>query len=198
MRHKTVILLGFCAQLACGNAGLSVPAGNDGGVGGAVGFAGSGGAGYGGSGSGGGFVFNLPDGGLLGLLGGTGLSALLGDGGLSGLLGANGTPTLFGDGGLWAGIADASADSPIGQLLCAPGAQSGASCASNLPGCVLRSGGGACICEGGVYLCPTNTTAGPQACPSGVGSGAACDAPLTSCAGAGRVCICGLGTYLCD
>ncbi|MGD0836668.1 MAG: hypothetical protein ABSB49_08505 [Polyangia bacterium] len=198
MRNRAPLLLGFCVLVACSNGGLDLPAdaGSLGGVGGAGGALGPGSGGPGAGGSTG-LFFNLPDGGVLGLLGNSGLAAVLGDGGLASLLGGNGLSSIFADGGLWESVADASADSAVGQLLCGPTVKSGATCSSSLPGCVLRSGGGACVCVGSAYFCPTDTTAGPQVCPAAVGSGTACASPLATCTGAGTVCMCGLGTYLC-
>ncbi len=124
-----------------------------------------------GSGGSGGFIVQLPDGGL---------SALLGD---SGVLG---------------GILDAPRDSLLGQIICGPEAKLGAPCSSDTPGCLLPSLGGACACVGGTYLCPLNTSAGPSTCPPDAATGKSCISPLSTCiGGSANGCVCGLGTYVC-
>jgi hypothetical protein len=134
------------------------------------GHGGAGGGGKGGSGAGGTVVLQLPDGGI---------SALLGD---SGVLN---------------GILDAPRDSLIGQLICGPEAKLGAKCSTTEPFCILPSLGGACYCANGNYLCPFDTTSGPQACPNGAASGGTCINPLAVCIGGGaNACVC-IGTYMC-
>ena len=113
---------------------------------------------------------------------GGGLGFQVPDGGLGFLLG---------------GILDAPRDNPLGQLLCGPEVHMGASCSSGVPGCVLPSLGGLCLCTSGVYVCPLNT--GPiQACPRGAATGTKCNSPLSTCLGGSGVgCVCELGTYAC-
>jgi hypothetical protein len=113
---------------------------------------------------------------------GGGLGFQFPDGGLGGLLG---------------GILDAPRDNLLGQLLCGPEVRMGASCSSNVLGCVLPSFGGLCLCTSGVYVCPLNT--GPlQDCPRGAATGTKCISPLSACLGGSGVgCICELGTYAC-
>jgi hypothetical protein len=135
---------------------------------GSGGHAGSGG---GEGGAGGTIILRLPDGGL---------NALLGD---SGILG---------------GILDAPRDSLLGQLICGPEAKLGAACSSDTPGCILQSAGGACLCMNGNYLCPLDTSTGPQTCPKSAATGSSCFSPLSVCIGGGaNACICGLGSYTC-
>ncbi|MBN2573569.1 MAG: hypothetical protein JXP73_03315 [Deltaproteobacteria bacterium] len=140
------------------------------GSGGQAGARGSGGAGGGGAGGGGNVVIRLPDGGL---------SALIGDGGILG------------------GILDAPRDSLLGQLICGPEVRLLAPCSDGTPPCLLPSAGGVCACTNGTYLCPFNTTEGPQPCPQNVATGSPCVSPLSVCIGGGaNACVC-LGTYTC-
>ena len=130
-----------------------------------------GGAGAGNSGAGGTVILRLPDGGI---------NALIGD---SGILG---------------GILDAPRDSLLGQVFCGPEAKILAKCSADTPVCLLPSLGGACACVNGTYLCPLDTSAGPQACPTGAASNGKCISPLSVCVGGGaNACICGLGAYTC-
>jgi hypothetical protein len=153
-----------------GAAGIQSGSGGTGS--GGMGGAGLGGSGMGGSGTGGGggFTITLPDGGL---------GALLGDGGILG------------------GILDAPRDNLLGQIICGPEVKTGTSCPSTVPGCVLESAGGACICLNGFFVCPASTGA-PGACPKGAATGVTCTSILTTCIGGGATaCICGIGTYTC-
>jgi len=69
-------------------------------------------------------------------------------------------------GGLLGGILDAPRDNLVGLIVCGPEVRLGASCSSNVLGCVLPSLGGICLCTSGFYVCPLNT--GPlQDCPRG-------------------------------
>jgi hypothetical protein len=149
-------------MVACGREGLMVSSGS-GGHSGSMDAAG---------GASGGFVIQLPDGGL---------SAILGD---SGIL---------------RGILDAPRDSLLGQIICGSEAKLAAPCSSTtMPGCILPSLGGVCACINDKYLCPLNTSAGPQPCPAGAATGTSCLSPLSTCIGGStNGCICGLGTYIC-
>ena len=129
-----------------------------------------------------------------------------GSGGASGSGGAGGTvflvlpdggiPALLGDSGILGGILDAPRDSLLGQIICGPEAKLGAPCSSEIPGCLLPSLGGACLCQEGVYLCPSNTTQGPTACPKGAATGGRCISIMSVCIGGGaNACICGAFTY---
>jgi hypothetical protein len=171
MGKKNFALLAFATAIfagACGRDPLLVPSG----PGGPPGSGGQGVSGGGSGGAGGGTVIlRLPDGGI---------SALIGD---SGILG---------------GILDAPRDSLIGQVICGPEAQIGAKCSTDSLGCLLPSLGGACACVSGTYLCPLNTSAGPQTCPQNAATGKSCISPLSVCVGGGaNACICGLGSYTC-
>ena len=174
MPNKLLAQMLFAAALvgtSCGRDGLAVSAGRDASPAQAKGADGSRGVGDSpGSGGRGGLGFQFPDGGL---------SALVAD---SGLLG---------------GILDAQRDNLIGLILCGPEVRLGASCSSNVLGCVLPSLGGICLCTSGVYVCPLNT--GPlQDCPRGAATGTTCISPLSAClGGSGIGCICELGTYAC-
>ena len=111
------------------------------------------------------------------------------DGGLS---------SLLGDSGILGGILDAPRDSLLGQIVCGPDARLGASCSTDMPGCLLPSLGGACACISGMYLCPNNPAEGPTACPKGAATGTRCTSMLSVCIGGGaNACICGVGTYTC-
>jgi hypothetical protein len=149
-------------------------------AGGAIGHGGALGSGgvLASGGTGGTFVFSLPDGGFPPLPDG-GLVALLGDSGIIG------------------GILDAPRDSLLGQIICGPEAKVAAPCATGSQACVLPSLGGACLCVSGIYLCPADTTSGPQTCPANAATGVACSLVLTTCTNASVACICGLGTYSC-
>ena len=108
-----------------------------------------------------------------------------------------GISSILGDSGILGGILDAPRDSLLGQIVCGPEAQFGASCSTETPGCLLPSLGGACACIGGMYLCPTNTAQGPTACPKGAATGVRCTSMLSVCiGGAANACICA-GTYTC-
>jgi hypothetical protein len=109
-----------------------------------------------------------------------------------------GISALIGDSGILGGILDAPRDSLIGQVICGPEAQIGAKCSTDSLGCLLPSLGGACACVSGTYLCPLNTSAGPQTCPQNAATGKSCISPLSVCVGGGaNACICGLGSYTC-
>ena len=143
--------------LACGRQPLTVSSGS-GGQSGASG------------GSGGTVLIHLPDAGLAGLLG---------------------------DSGILGGILDAPRDSLLGQIICGPEAKLGASCQADVPGCLLPSLGGLCYCASGMYICPLDPSKGPTACPAGAATGGRCISPLSVCIGDGaNACIC-LGTYTC-
>jgi hypothetical protein len=132
--------------------------------------------------NGGGMMVNLGSGGAGGKSGGAGGFAFsLPDGGLS---------SLFGGGGLISG-------GLAGMIVCGPEAKLGAKCSGDVPGCLLPSLGGVCVCISGTYLCPQNTTAGPTACPPGAATGKTCTSPLSACVGGAAGCICGPGTYFC-
>ena len=158
--------------VACGREGLMVNSGSGGHSGSMAGSGGLAAGGARGSGGLGGFVIPFPDGGL---------SAILGD---SGIL---------------AGILDAPRDSLLGQIICGSEAKLGAPCSSaTIPGCLLPSLGGVCACVNSTYLCPLNTSQGPQTCPAGAATGMTCISPLSTCIGGStNGCICGLGTYTC-
>jgi len=179
MPNKLLAQMLFAAALvvaSCGRDGLAVSAGRDASPAQATGTDGSrevaSSPGFGG-GRGGGSGFQLPD---------------LPDGGLRALLA---------DSGLLGGILDAPRDNLLGLLLCGPEVHIGASCSSNVLGCVLPSFSGLCLCTSGVYVCPLNT--GPlQDCPRGAATGTKCISPLSACLGGSGVgCICELGTYAC-
>jgi hypothetical protein len=154
---------------ACGRAAL-LPSSGSGGESDSAGGSGGSGGSTGSAGAGGTVFIRLPDGGL---------SALLGD---SGILG---------------GILDAPRDSLMGQIICGPEARFGASCSGEIPGCLLPSLGGACACVSGTYICPSDTTQGPTACPKGAATGGRCTSLFSVCLGGGaNACICA-GTYTC-
>ena len=170
-RHAALTVILALVMAACGREPLTVPddLAGEGGAGSAPGGKGGKG-GAGGGGAGGTVVVRLPDGGI---------SALLGD---SGILN---------------GILDAPRDSMLGQLICGPEARLGAKCTTDSQPCLLPSLGGACACVSETYVCPFDTTSGPQPCPSGAATGGGCLSPLAVCIGGGaNACIC-LGTYTC-
>jgi hypothetical protein len=148
----------------------------------------------------------LGDGGLAALLGDAGLTGLLGDaplslpdGGLGSFLGDASLTSLLDDSGIVNGILDAPRDSVVGQIICGNEVKLGAACSTDSLGCVLPSGGGACACLGGIYICPASTTAGPQTCPADAVNGGKCTTPMALCTGAGtKACFCVLGTYVCS
>jgi hypothetical protein len=174
LRYRTSVFAFVALLGACGRDPLAVPDDMAGQGGTGVPTTGKGGAGGvaggGGGGAGGTVVVRLPDGGI---------SALLGD---SGILN---------------GIMDAPRDSMLGQIICPPEARLGAKCSAGSPPCLLPSLGGACTCVSETYVCPFDTTSGPQPCPSGAATGGSCLSPLAVCIGGGaNACIC-LGTYTC-
>ena len=133
---------------------------------------------------------------------GSGGSAGSGSGGTGGIvflrLPDGGINAILGDSGILGGILDADRDSLLGQVICGPEAKLGAKCSGEALGCLLPSFGGACACINGDYLCPLDTSDGPQACPKGAATGTSCFSPLSVCLGGGaNACICGLGTYTC-
>jgi hypothetical protein len=164
-----VFVASAVVAIACGRVGLMPPTSSEGGSG-SGGETGSSGGAIGSGGAGGTVFLQLPDGGI---------AALLGD---SGILG---------------GILDAPRDSLLGQIFCGPEAKLGTSCSSETPGCLLPSLGGACLCLNGKYVCPSNTTQGPIACPKGAATGGRCLSFMSVCIGGGaNACVCA-GAYTC-
>ena len=162
---------GGAAGGAYGGAGGAPANGGAGGVhitGGNGGTQAGGAGGIRSSGGAGGITFVIPD---------ADIGSLLRDGGLNGIL-------------------DAPRDSIVGQIICGPEVKLGASCSGTSQACVLPNLGGVCLCQNGTYLCPTNTTGTPAACPSSALSGGSCAAMMSTCIGDSYACLCVL-SYVC-